>query len=140
MFGNESFTISDIDLETLNTELKKISISFLNFQPNWIIKLQNQINYKNWTILFNHQWLSKRKISLSESTNYLGDSTALPSYYHLDMHINFQTTKNSLISLAINNVFNTKFAGIRANDTQDALVYNPQPLRNWYIRATYYLD
>ena len=141
MFGNESFTYSDVNLENLSTNLKKIEIPFLNFQPEFMVKFQNELNFKNWSLLINHQWMGKRATYISSTETYLDTNlTHLPSFYLADLRVNYQTSKNSIFSFSMNNVFNTKYAGIRANQMNDALVYNPQPLRNWFVRVTYFLD
>jgi len=42
--------------------------------------------------------------------------------------------------LKVNNVFNTKYAGIDATEDADALLFNPQSLRFIRFGVTYRID
>lgn len=139
-WGNEKVTINTIDWENLTSTSKLFHLPYLNAIPQYYIKLQHNIQLSNWSIFIHSQFFSKRKLNTEVFDRSNSDISLIPAFYLLDMKLNFQPSKNGILSVCVNNVLNKKYAGIKANPSSDALIFNPQPLRNWFVSATYFLD
>ncbi|MBP9055849.1 MAG: TonB-dependent receptor [Saprospiraceae bacterium] len=140
-FGNEKFTSSNSDFSTSQVKKEVISFDSLRAQPKWILKLQNEIKYKNWSLTIQNQWMSSViTSSISWIWNKRSNSRENPGFHLMDCNLKYKLTKNSQFRLAVFNVFNTQYAGTSADQTFESLSYNPQPLRTWTFGVDYNLN
>jgi outer membrane receptor protein involved in Fe transport len=73
------------------------------------------------------------------STGGTEDDLYNDGYYVLDGSLNLVLSSNLELYGRVFNVFNTKFAGIDANDGPDVLFYNPQSLLTFRLGINYHL-
>ncbi|MFZ1580318.1 MAG: TonB-dependent receptor [Saprospiraceae bacterium] len=139
--GNEKFTYTYRDSIT-NENKKSIStIESLYGQPKWIVKLQNEFKYQNWSLIIQNQWMG----AVTSASRFIFDfsnrsNRVNPGFHVMDCILKYKLSNNSQFRVSVSNVLNTQYAGISADQIFESLPYNPQPLRTWSFGVDYNLN
>lgn len=124
-----------------------LNLDGVRSQPDWISQLDIEFKpfkKKKVRLLFENTFMTQS--GARSALPYQipeGEANILlqkPSFYTLDMMVNYQFNKHLLAFFKIHNFFNKEYAGIDATVDADSLIYNPQSKRFIRFGINYRLE
>ncbi|MFT6707699.1 MAG: outer membrane receptor protein involved in Fe transport [Flavobacteriales bacterium] len=131
-----SFTgdlIKPVNLNGLRSLPKIISQIDIKLKPSDKITILLENTYMT-------QSLTQNFITLQEEGIFNELDKTNAGFYTLDFMFSYKLNKHISALVKVNNLFNTKYAGIDATEDIDALIFNPQSLRISRIGVNYRID